>query len=176
MDVAIGVDSHKATLEVAALDAVGKHLATKRFRNDPRGLDEILAWVRSFPAKRVVGIECSATFGAALARHLLSSGEDVREVPGNLSHAEAKLTGKGKSDPTDAQAIARIVLRRPSLPPAGDGFNEDLKLLSDQRKKAGSKGWLLAARARARAGGTEGETESRRRQRRSPHRKAQAKR
>lgn len=113
MDVAIGVDSHKATLEVAALDSVGKHLATKRFRNDPRGLDEILSWVRSFPATRVIGIECSATFGAALARHLLASGEDVREVPGNLSHAEAKLTGRGKSDPTDAQAIARIVLRRP---------------------------------------------------------------
>jgi transposase len=135
MDVAIGVDSHKATLEVTALDAVGKHVATKRFRNDPGGLDEILAWVRSFPVKRVVGIECSATFGAALARYLLRSGEDVREVPGNLSHAEAKLTGTGKSDPTDADAIARIVLRRPSLPPAGDGFNEDLKLLSDQRSR-----------------------------------------
>jgi transposase len=99
MDVAIGVDSHKATLEVAALDAVGRHLATKRFRNDPRGLDEIVAWVGSFPAKRVVGIECSATFGAALARHLLRSGEDVREVPGNLSHAEAKLTRKASPIP-----------------------------------------------------------------------------
>jgi transposase len=34
-----------------------------------------------------------------------------------------------------ARRIARIVLRRPSLPPAGDGINEDLKLLSNQRNR-----------------------------------------
>jgi hypothetical protein len=31
MDVAIGVDAHKATLEVAALDAVGRLLSGRRF-------------------------------------------------------------------------------------------------------------------------------------------------
>jgi transposase len=78
---------------------------------------------------------CSGTFGAALARCLVAAGEDVREVPGNLSFAEANLRSKGKSDPTDAVAIARVVLREPSLPAVKDGTNEGLKLLSDHRDR-----------------------------------------
>lgn len=135
MDVAIGVDTHKATLEVAVLDAQGRELGGKRFRNDARGHLELRSWIDTFAERRVVGIECSGTFGAALARHLLAAGEDVREVPGNLSFSEANLRSKGKSDPTDALAIARVVLREPILPSAKDGTNEGLKLLSDHRDR-----------------------------------------
>lgn len=135
MDVTIGVDAHKATLEVAALDAVGKALGGRRFSNDPGGHRRLHSWITSFGEGRVVGIECSGTFGAALARQLLAAGEDVREVPGNLSFAEANLRSKGKSDPTDALAIARVVLREPALPAVRNGTNEDLKLLSDHRDR-----------------------------------------
>jgi transposase len=135
MDVAIGVDAHKATLEVATLDNVGRPLGARRFGNDAQGHGELIEWVALFEGDRVVGIECSGTFGAALARRLLAVAEDVREVPGNLSFAEANLRSKGKSDPTDALAIARVVLREPNLPAAKDGTNEDLKLLADHRDR-----------------------------------------
>lgn len=38
MDVAIGVDSHKSSLEVGALDSYGRTAATKKFRNNAIGL------------------------------------------------------------------------------------------------------------------------------------------
>jgi transposase len=135
MDVAIGVDSHKATLEAVALDALGRPLQGRRFRNDIAGHRALLTWITGFGERRVTGIECSGTFGAALAKCLIAAGEDVREVPGNLSFAEANLRSKGKSDPTDAVAIARVVLREPSLPAVKDGTNEGLKLLSDHRDR-----------------------------------------
>jgi transposase len=135
MDVAVGVDSHKSTLEFAALDGAGRHLQTRRFRNDVDGHSDARAWIESLGGRRVIGIECSATFGAALARQLIKAGEDVREVPGNLSFAEANLRSQGKTDTTDAQAIARVVFKETTLPPAKDGTNEDLKLLSDLRER-----------------------------------------
>jgi transposase len=135
MDVAIGVDSHKATLETVALDGMGRPLQGRRFRNDAAGHQALLCWIGGFGGRRVTGIECSGTFGAALAKCLVAAGEDVREVPGNLSFAEANLRSKGKSDPTDAVAIARVVLREPSLPAVKDGANEGLKLLSDYRDR-----------------------------------------
>jgi transposase len=135
MDVAIGIDSHKATLEVAALDGLGRPLQGRRFHNDTAGHGALLRWITEFDGRRVVGIECSGTFGAALARCLVAAGEDVREVPGNLSFAEANLRSKGKSDHTDAVAIARVVLRESSLPAVKDGTNEGLKLLSDHRDR-----------------------------------------
>jgi transposase len=133
MDMAVGVDTHKATLEAVALDGTGRALEGRRFVNDPSGHAELRRWLGSLGGRRVVGIECSGNYGAALARALLSAGEDVREVPGNLSHAETKLRAKGKSDPTDAQAIARITLREPALPPVKGTAHEDLRLLSDRR-------------------------------------------
>jgi transposase len=85
--------------------------------------------------ERRIGIECSGSFGAALARVLLEAGEDVREVPAALAHRERKREhAKGKSDPSDAVAIARVVAREEHLPsPARSCVLTDLKLLSDYR-------------------------------------------
>jgi transposase len=59
----------------------------------------------------------------------------VREVPGALTVRERRrLRRPGKSDPTDALAIARICARDTDLPPARQpGPSEDLKVLSDYR-------------------------------------------
>jgi transposase len=135
MEVAIGIDSHKATLEAAVLDGVGRPVAKQRFSNDSKGHRRFFRWAVGLGNDRVVGIECSGTYGAALARYLLAQGEDVREVPGNLSHAEAGSRNKGKSDSIDAEAIARVVVREHRLPRAKDGTNEDLKLLADERDR-----------------------------------------
>jgi transposase len=135
MDVAVGIDSHKSSLAVAGLDSLGRIIGSKEFPNDERGHAAVLAWVRSKGASRVIGIECSGSFGAGLARHLMAAGEDVKEVPGFLSHRERRTRpAKGKSDVADAVAIARVVARGEGLSsPVRSEIFQDLKMLVDQR-------------------------------------------
>jgi hypothetical protein len=45
------------------------------------GATKLREWITIQGGARTIGIECSATFGAGLARLLLAAGEDVREVP-----------------------------------------------------------------------------------------------
>jgi transposase len=134
LDVAIGVDSHKSTLAAAAVDELGRLLDARQFTNEERGHEALRDWITDHGAARTIGIECSATFGAAAARLLLAAGENVREVPPNLSHREARRQSKGKSDPVDALAIARVVAREPNLPsPRRAVVLEELKVLCDHR-------------------------------------------
>lgn len=128
----IGIDSHKATLAAAAVDELGRVLATREFANDPKGHGQLSRWIASFDGFTRVGIECSGSYGSSAARFLAGSGHDVFEVPANLSHREARRQNRGKSDPIDAVAVARVVARGDSLPrPRLGGPFEDLKLLSD---------------------------------------------
>ena len=132
MAVFIGVDSHKSSLAAAAVDELGRVVSAREFTNDPEGHRRLLTWRRAFAGRARTGIECSGTYGNALARVLCDAGEDVVEVPTNLSHREARRQAKGKSDPMDAVAIARVVAREQVLPrPRVDRASEDLKLLSD---------------------------------------------
>lgn len=135
MAVAIGVDSHKETLAAAAVDEVGRLLEGRTFPNDPKGHKKALEWILSLGADRVVGIECSGSYGAALAWYLMDRGEDVREVPTARTFRERKRKrSDGKSDAVDALAIARVVAREKSVPvPKQAGLMVDLKLLNDHR-------------------------------------------
>jgi transposase len=84
----------------------------------------------------VVGVEGSASYGAAAARFLLSDGLMVREVPPQLSRRERIRTRRaGKSDPGDALAIARVTAREVDLPPVrvADRTSE-IKLLMEARE------------------------------------------
>lgn len=134
MRESIGVDSHKSSFAAGVVDEVGRELDVKQFPNK-QGHERALAWLRLRGDNRRVGIECSGSFGAALARSLLKAGEDVREVPAALVHRERKREhSKGKSDPSDAVAIARVVAREEGLPsPVRVAVLSDLKLLSDYR-------------------------------------------
>lgn len=128
----IGIDSHKATLAAAAVDEVGRVLETREFGNDPKGHAQLSSWVSSLAGFTRVGVECSGSYGSAAARRLAGDGHDVFEVPANLSHREARRQNRGKSDPLDAVAVARVVARGEALPrPRVGGRFEDLKLLSD---------------------------------------------
>jgi len=135
MEVAIGVDSHKGSLAAAAVDEVGKVIEAREFPNHPKGHDAFGAWVGAQAKERRIGIEGSLNYGAALTKHLLSCGEDVREVPASLTHAERrKKRSQGKSDLVDAVAIARVVAREADLPSARRTAQlSDLKLLVDYR-------------------------------------------
>jgi transposase len=131
-EIFIGVDSHRSTLAAAAIDPIGRVLEVAQFDNDPKGHRRLLSWRRCHEGEVRIGIESSGNYGNGLARMLIAAGEDVYEVPSNLSHREARRQGRGKSDPIDAVAIARVVAREETLPrPRVDQANEDLKLLSD---------------------------------------------
>ncbi|MGH2751042.1 MAG: IS110 family transposase [Actinomycetota bacterium] len=135
MGVVVGVDSHKESVAAAAVDELGRTLEVRRFANDSTGHDEVLAWVQSNPDVTRIGIEGSGVYGAALARALMAAGEDVREVPPTLTFRERCRNGShGKSDPVDAVAIARVVVREGALSsPRRTAVWDDLKLLVDYR-------------------------------------------
>ena len=131
----MGVDTHKESLTACAVDEVGRPISEGSYTNDRRGHEALRRWLEGLPGPRRVGLEGAANFGAVLSRSLLEAGEDVREVPSILTRRERRRTGRpGKSDPTDALAIARVVARDEHLPPAlTGGANGDLKLLVDYR-------------------------------------------
>lgn len=151
MEVAIGVDSHKGSLAAAVVDEVGKLIEAREFPNHPKGHDAFGDWVGAQAMDRRVGVEGSLNYGAALTKHLLSCGEDVREVPASLTHAERrKRRSQGKSDLVDAVAIARVVARDEDLPSARrTGKLSDLKLLVDYRDQLVRARTQVANRAHA---------------------------
>jgi transposase len=134
--VAIGIDTHKATLAACAVDEVGRPLEQRTFRNDRTGHDALLAWAAAVVPGARIGIEGSSTYGAALARKLASKGIEVCEVPAHLTGpSRRQARGAGKTDPGDALAIARVVLREPDLPPVRRADRtRDLALLVDARE------------------------------------------
>jgi transposase len=116
--IAIGIDTHKATLAACAVDELGAALDERTFANDPVGHRDLAAWARRLAPDGIVGLEGSASYGAAAARFLLADGLAVREVPPHLSRREHLGTRRaGKSDPGDALAIARVTARETHLPP-----------------------------------------------------------
>jgi len=137
--VAIGVDTHKATLAACLVDGLGMAREEHEFPNDPTGHRAFSAWVTALgePDLRI-GVEGSSSYGAALARHLVAAGIDVVEVPPQLSHRERGRTRRpGKSDPGDAFAIARVTLAEPGLPPVRlADRTRDLQLLAEARATA----------------------------------------
>jgi transposase len=135
MEVAIGVDSHKASLAAAAVDPLGRVIVAQEFPNSPEGHEALLTWARGCGPERRVGIESSLSYGAALSRCLLEQGEDVREVPSSLSARQRRRRrSQGKSDLVDAVAIARVVAAEEVLPTAWrKALLSDLRLLVDYR-------------------------------------------
>jgi transposase len=132
----IGIDTHKATLAVCAVDEAGRECAAETFSNDGAGHARLLRWARGLGPERRFGIEGSGSFGAALARLLVATDQHVVEVPAVLTDRERRhLRRAGKSDPGDALAIARVALREQGLGPARlPGITEDMKLLVDARE------------------------------------------
>jgi transposase len=134
----IGIDTHKDTLAASNVDSAGRETTQQTFANTPAGHAKLLAWTRSCsPDLSRVGIEGSANFGAGITHFLHDQGIDVREVPAKLTGRErSRLRRPGKTDPTDALAIARITARDEDLPPARQrGPREDLKVLVDAREE-----------------------------------------
>jgi transposase len=144
--ITFGIDTHKATLAASAVDDTGREVAARTFPNTVRGHGALVTWAEAMGPERRLGIEGSGSYGAALARLLVGAGENVVEVPSNLTARERRsLRRAGKTDAGDALAIARVALREPDLGPVPmPGLSEDMKLLVDAREhKVGERTRVL---------------------------------
>lgn len=133
--VVIGVDSHKRTHTVVAVDGTGRKLAERTVATSSAGHLELIRFVRRWP-ERTWAVEDCRHLTRRLERDLLAAGETVVRVPPKLM-AGARRSNRepGKSDPIDALSVARAALREPDLPTAVlDGHERQLRLLVDHRE------------------------------------------
>ena len=134
--VVIGVDTHKATHTLVGVDAGGRKLGELTVQATPVGHIKALGWARGeFGSDLVWGIEDCRHLSSRLERDLLDAGQQVVRVPTQLmARTRASARTRGKSDPIDALAVARAVLREPDLPVAShDEVSREFKLLVDRR-------------------------------------------
>jgi transposase len=125
-EVVVGVDTHKDVHVAAVLTALGVLRESKKFPATAAGYQALLAWVGTFGILRRAGVECTGSYGAALARYLRAAGVEVIEVN---QPDKATRRQRGKTDTLDAEAAARAVLsgRASATAKAGDGPVEMLR-------------------------------------------------
>jgi len=133
--VVIGVDSHKRTHTVVAVDGTGRKLAERTVSTGPAGHLELLRWARRW-RERTWALEDCRHLTRRLERDLLAAGQTVLRVPPKLMAGTRRSNREpGKSDPIDALSVARAALREPDLPSARlDGLERELRLLVDHRE------------------------------------------
>lgn len=135
--VTLGIDAHKRTHTVVAVDDLGRELGCKTTTATTSDDHfELLRWVTQFGTERVWAVEDCRHLSRRLEADLLAAGERIVRVPPKLmAHARDSARTYGKSDPIDALAVARAALRHPDLPAAQlDGSSRELRLLVDHRE------------------------------------------
>lgn len=135
--VTLGIDAHKRTHTVVAIDEVGRQLGSKTTTGTTT--DDHLAlmrWAERFDGARCWAVEDCRHLSRRLEADLLRAGEQIVRVPPKLmAHARDAARTYGKSDPIDALAVARAALANPGLPIARlDGPARELRLLVDHRE------------------------------------------
>jgi transposase len=106
-----------------------------RFPATAAGYQALLAWAGTFGVLRRAGVECTGSYGAALARHLRAAGVEVIEVN---QPDKATRRRQGKTDSLDAVSAARAVLsgRASGSAKAGDGPVEMLRMFKLAKSSA----------------------------------------
>jgi transposase len=133
--VVLGADLHKRSHTVVVIDETGRQLADKTIVATAEGHLELRRWAAQWPERRW-GLEDCRHLSRRLDAELVRAGESVVRVSPKLM-AGARRSGRepGKSDPIDALAVARAVLREPDLPVATlDGPDRAVRLLVDHRE------------------------------------------
>jgi len=133
--VVLGADLHKRSHTIVVIDATGRQLAEKTVPATDAGHLELRRWAAQWP-ERTWGLEDCRHLSRRLDAELVRAGESVVRVSPKLM-AGARRSGRepGKSDPIDALAVARAVLREPDLPVASlDGPDREVRLLVDHRE------------------------------------------
>jgi len=135
--VTLGIDAHKRTHTVVAIDEVGRKLGQKTTTaTATEDHLELLRWAARFDGDRVWAVEDCRHLSRRLEADLLAAGERIVRVPPKLmAGTRDSARTYGKSDPIDALAVGRAALRHPDLPAAYlDGPARELRLLVDHRE------------------------------------------
>jgi len=80
VQLTVGVDTHADVHVAAALDHLGRLLATHSVPTTPEGYRDLVAWAGSLGTPERFGIEGTGSYGAGLARWLRGRGFEVVEV------------------------------------------------------------------------------------------------
>ena len=113
--VIVGMDPHKKSVTIEAIDQQGKKVATGRFGTGTGDYKAMLRHVRQQWPDHRWAIEGAHGVGRPLAQRLLADRETVVDVPAKLA-ARVRVFDTGnarKTDATDAHAIAAAALRTP---------------------------------------------------------------
>ena len=135
--VILGIDAHKRTHTVVAIDEAGRQLGAKTtLATTTKAHLELVRWSDRFGTERRWAVEDCRHLSRRLEADLLAAGEQIVRVPPKLmAHARDSARTYGKSDPIDALAVARAAHREPTLPVARlDGACRELRLLVDHRE------------------------------------------
>jgi transposase len=136
MKVLIGVDPHKASVAIVAVDeATGELLERASFPQDHAGLSALERWAKRFSERRWA-MENARGLGRHLAGRLAANGEAVVDVPPKLS-ARVRVLSTGnarKNDGLDALATALAASRNVRLAAVDPKAEKEvLRLLSERR-------------------------------------------
>ncbi len=118
--IVIGIDPHMQTHTAVAIDAAtGAVRAELTVKARTPGFERLVDWARQLDAERLFAVEDGRHVSGSLERHLIGRGErSVRVAPRMMEQARRADRVRGKSDPIDAEAVARAAMARPDLPVA----------------------------------------------------------
>ena len=114
----LGIDAHKRTHTVVAIDERGRELRSRTTKATTTADHlELLRWAERLGGEREWAVEDCRHLSRRLEADLLAAGERIVRVPPKLM-AKARDSARtyGKSDSIDALAVARAALREPDLP------------------------------------------------------------
>jgi transposase len=137
--IVIGVDTHKHTHALAAVDeGTGRVRGKRQIAAEDAGHLAAVRWARELDSDRVWAIEDCRHVSRRLEQALIAAGERVIRVSPKLMGASRKGEREpGKSDEIDSLAIARAVVREgaDTFPVAYlDEQAMRIRLLSDHRR------------------------------------------
>src|SRR5829696_8135461 len=138
VEVILGVDTHLNFHVAVAIDHLGRRLGESSVPTTVQGYERLLRWAEGFGPLRCVGVEGTSSYGAGLTRHLEAKGIEVLEVERPERRRRSSHRNREKSDPSDAEAAARVVLagEASGVPKSGDGRVEMIRALRAARRSA----------------------------------------
>ena len=130
------------------LDPVGGLPGVKEFPATLAGYASLLGWLGGFGTVCLAGIEGTGSYGAGLARHVITAGIRVVEVDRSDRQDRRR---RGKSDPLDAVSAARAAQsgRARGAPEGRDGAVEAIGALMVARRSAAGERTQTINQARA---------------------------
>jgi transposase len=121
-----------------AVDHLGRRLGESSVPTTANGYERLLCWAEGFGPVRCAGVEGTSSYGAGLARHLKTRGIEVLEVESPSRPRRSSRRNVKKSDLSDAERAARVVLagETSGVPKSGDGRVEMIRALRAARRSA----------------------------------------